>query len=130
MGQGAMKWDDLRVFLEVARQGSIHAAAKRLKLDHSTVCRRIDKLESRLAAKLLDRTKRGIKVRVDAKELLKHVEHMEQHATSLKAVLARGGTDTTQTVRITTMEGLASRYVARRLGRCLGVRDQVMLGSP
>lgn len=95
MGQGAMKWDDLRVFLEVARQGSIHAAAKRLKLDHSTVCRRIDKLESRLAAKLLDRTKRGIKVRVDAQELLKHVEHMEQYATSLKAVLARGGTDTT-----------------------------------
>ena len=33
----AAKWDDLRIFLEVARQGSVHAASKRLKLDHSTV---------------------------------------------------------------------------------------------
>jgi len=115
MGQGAIKWDDLRVFLEVARQGSIHAAAKRLKLDHSTVCRRIDKLESRLAVKLLDRTQKGIVVRADAQELLKHIEQMEQHATSLEDVLARGGADAIQTVRVATMEGIASRYVARRL---------------
>ncbi len=50
-----VKWDDLRIFLEVARQGSVHAAAKKLKLDHSTVCRRIGKLEDLLAIKLLDR---------------------------------------------------------------------------
>lgn len=110
-----MKWDDLRVFLEVARQGSIHAAAKRLKLDHSTVCRRIDKLESRLSVKLLDRTKQGIVVRADVRDLLEHIEHMEMHAASLEDVLARGAAETTQTVRIATMEGLASRYVARRL---------------
>lgn len=115
MGHGALKWDDLRVFLEVARQGSIHAAAKRLKLDHSTVGRRIDKLESLLAVKLLDRTQHGIVVRADAEELLKHIEQMELHAGSLEDALARGATDTAQTVRIATMEGIASRYVARRL---------------
>ncbi|HZP76701.1 MAG TPA: LysR family transcriptional regulator [Pseudolabrys sp.] len=109
------KWDDLRVFLEVARQGSVHAAAKRLRLDHSTVCRRIGKLESLLAVKLFDRTRKGIVVRSEAHSLLKHVEKMEFHASSLQDVLARAGNDAVQSVRIATMEGIASQYLARRL---------------
>ncbi len=115
MSRGVVKWDDLRVFLEVARQGSIHAAAKRLKLDHSTVCRRIDKLESHLSVKLLDRTQRGIVVRDDAQDLLKHIESMDRHAGSIDDVLAKGGSGGVQTVRIATMEGIASCYVARRI---------------
>lgn len=115
MSRGVVKWDDLRVFLEVARQGSIHAAAKRLKLDHSTVCRRIDKLESHLSVKLLDRTQRGIVVRDDAQDLLKHIESMDRHAGSIDDVLAKGGSGSVQTVRIATMEGIASCYVARRI---------------
>lgn len=110
-----IKWDDLRIFLEVARQGSVHAAARRLKLDHSTVCRRIDKLESRLSVKLLDRTQRGIQVRDEVRELLTHIEHMDQQASSIEDVLAREGAGPAQRVRIATMEGIASCYIAKRL---------------
>src|SRR5436309_1408524 len=78
------KWDDLRIFLEVARHGSVQAASKRLKLDHSTVTRRIGKLESLLAVKLLDRGQNGIVVREEAKPLLKHIEQMDMHAGSLE----------------------------------------------
>jgi DNA-binding transcriptional LysR family regulator len=109
------KWDDLRVFLEVARQGSLHGAAKRLHLDHSTVCRRIGKLESLLSVKLFDRTRKGIVVRNEAHDLLKHVEKMEFHASSLQDAVVRAGSDAAQTVRIATMEGIASQYLARRL---------------
>ena len=80
----AAKWDDLRIFLEVARQGSVHAASKRLKLDHSTVTRRIGKLESLLSVKLLDRSRKGIAVREEAQALLKHIEQMDMHANSLE----------------------------------------------
>lgn len=109
------KWDDLRVFLEVARQGSVHAAARRLRLDHSTVCRRIGKLESLLSVKLFDRTRRGIVIRNEAHDLLKHIEKMEFHATSLQDAVVRAGSDAVQSVRIATMEGIASQYLARRL---------------
>jgi DNA-binding transcriptional LysR family regulator len=109
------KWDDLRVFLEVARQRSVHAAAKRLRLDHSTVCRRIDKLESHLSVKLFDRTRKGIVVRSEALDLLKHVEKMEFHASSLQDAVTQSGSDVAQAVRIATMEGIASQYLARRL---------------
>lgn len=109
------KWDDLKVFLEVARQGSVHAAARRLKLDHSTVCRRIGRLESLLAVKLLDRSRKGIAVRHEAQGLLKHIEQMDRHAGSLEDAIARGSTDASQVVRIATMEGIASGYLARCL---------------
>lgn len=115
MSTDAAKWDDLRVFLEVARQGSVHAAAKRLKLDHSTVCRRIDKLESLLSVKLLDRTRKGIVVREEAQNLLKHIEQMDVHAASLEDAVTRETSDVVQIVRVATMEGIASRYLARRL---------------
>src|ERR1700686_897501 len=52
------KWADLRVFLEGARQRSGQAAAKRVGGEHSTVCRRVDKLESLLSVKLFDRTRK------------------------------------------------------------------------
>ena len=109
------KWDDLRVFLEVARQGSVHAAARRLKLDHSTVCRRIDRLESKLSLKLLDRTRKGIVVREEAQNLLKHIEEMDRRANLVDDVISREAASAAQVVRIATMEGIASRYLARRL---------------
>jgi DNA-binding transcriptional LysR family regulator len=116
MSRGVVKWDDLRVFLEVARQGTVHAAAKKLKLDHSTVCRRIGKLEDLLAIKLLDRSQRGIVVRGGVQQLLDHIESMETHAISIEDVLTGALTVATQTVRVATMEGIASQYLARRIG--------------
>ena len=115
MNPNAAKWDDLKMFLEVARQGSVHAAAKRLRLDHSTVCRRIGRLESLLAVKLFDRSRKGIAVRSEAQGLLKHIEQMDRHAGHLEDAFLRGKSTTTQVVRIATMEGIASGYLARRL---------------
>jgi len=115
MNPNAAKWDDLKMFLEVARHGSVHAAAKRLRLDHSTVCRRIGRLESLLAVKLFDRSRKGIAVRSEAQGLLKHIEQMDRHAGHLEDTFVRGKSTTTQVVRIATMEGIASGYLARRL---------------
>src|SRR6185312_15374105 len=108
----AAKWDDLKVFLEVARQGSVHAAARQLRLDHSTVCRRIGRLESLLAVKLLDRNRKGVFVRPEGQGLLQHIKQMDQHASSLDEMIAEGAS---KIVRIATMEGLASGYIARRV---------------
>jgi molybdate transport repressor ModE-like protein len=50
-----MNWDDLRLFLAVARTGSISGAAKQLGIQHSTVSRRIRKFEENLGTRLLER---------------------------------------------------------------------------
>ena len=52
-------WDDFRVFLDVAKQGSIRKAAKALNLSHSTVLRRIDNLETQLEVRLFERLSSG-----------------------------------------------------------------------
>src|SRR3954447_4908216 len=116
--RSAANWDDLRIFLEVARQGSVQGAAKRLKLDHSTVTRRIGKLEALLSVKLIDRGRNGILVRDEARALLRHIEQMDLHAGSLEDSVREA--ESKQTVRIATMEGLASMYLAR----CLSALSQ------
>ena len=47
-----MNWDDVRIFLAVARAGQILGAAKRLELNHATVSRRIAALEDALRTPL------------------------------------------------------------------------------
>jgi DNA-binding transcriptional LysR family regulator len=47
-------------------------------------------------------------------DVLRHIEHMETHANSLEDAIV-GTRTATQIVRIATMEGIASRYIARRI---------------
>jgi len=65
--------------------------------------------------KLFDRSRKGIAVRREAQGLLKHIEQMDRHAGSLEDAFARSKNGQTQVVRIATMEGIASGYLARRL---------------
>lgn len=54
-----MNWDDVRIFLAVARAGQILGAARRLELNHATVSRRVAALEQALNAKLFRRLTTG-----------------------------------------------------------------------
>jgi len=52
-----MNWDDLKLFLTVARYGTMSSAAKQLNIQHSTISRRIRALEKQLGVSLLVRKK-------------------------------------------------------------------------
>ena len=54
-----MNWSNLEYFLAVARTGSLSSASKILEVNHSTVARRLDKLEDQLNIKLFKRHNRG-----------------------------------------------------------------------
>jgi molybdate transport repressor ModE-like protein len=72
-----MDWDNVRVFLAVARGGQFVAAAKRLKLDHATVSRRIAALEETVGAKLFDRRTTGAKLTGAGERFISAAEQME-----------------------------------------------------
>lgn len=110
-----LDWDDLRVVLEVARQGSIYAAAKVLKVDHSTVTRRIAHVEFILERQLFDRSNRGITPRAETESLIEHLRSMEMHATAAQEELESKVSSQARTIRVATMEGLASTYLARKI---------------
>ncbi len=54
-----MDWDDLRIFLAVARAESLSGAGKALRIDPATVGRRIARLEASLSARLFSKTPQG-----------------------------------------------------------------------
>ena len=68
-----MNWDHLEYFLAVARSGSLSGAAKQLNVNHSTVARRLEKLEQQLGSILFHRlsndyqlTEYGVKLQQQA----------------------------------------------------------------
>ncbi len=72
-----MDWDDLRVFLAVARGESLSAAGKRLKIDPATVGRRIARLEEASGARLFLRSPQGYALTGAGERLLPHAERAE-----------------------------------------------------
>jgi DNA-binding transcriptional LysR family regulator len=107
-------WNDLRYFLELARQGRLAPAAKRLQVDQSTVGRRIAELEKALDTQLFHRSASGYVLTEAGHRLLAHAESIEANTTAI-AENAGQSQAATGTVRLATMEGLASFYVAPRL---------------
>ncbi|MBL1241374.1 MAG: LysR family transcriptional regulator [OCS116 cluster bacterium] len=65
-----MNWDNLKYFLAVAQNSSMRAAAKRLKVSHTTISRHIDDLENQLNVKLFDRLPDGFRLTQSGSELL------------------------------------------------------------
>src|SRR5699024_9030980 len=60
-GAGAtiMEWDDLRHFVELARAGTLSGAAKRMDVTHTTISRRLQRLEQRIGEPLFLRSRQG-----------------------------------------------------------------------
>jgi len=70
-------WDDLRVFLAVAREGSITGGAKRLGVQHSTVSRRLRTLEERIGANLFLRKASGYELTAAGEDLYATANRIE-----------------------------------------------------
>jgi DNA-binding transcriptional LysR family regulator len=100
-------WDDLRVFLALARDGKLTAVARRLGVSHPTVARRVKALEDAIGAKLFDRLPDRFVPTAAGEGLLADVEMMERAAESIDRRSA-GLTDTAHgTVRISAGEAMA-----------------------
>lgn len=114
-----MNWDDVKIFLAVARHGQILQAARRLGLNHATVGRRVSALESVLQAKLLERTTTGCTLTPAGEQFMAAAERME--AEMLNARNAIDGTDVevAGTVRLGAPDGIGVAFLAPRLGPLL-----------
>lgn len=73
-----MQWDDMRIFLSVARHDSLSGAARALKLDAATVGRRIARLEQGLGAGLFTKSPQGYRLNEAGQRFVVHAERAEQ----------------------------------------------------
>ena len=110
-----MNWDDVRIFLAVARSGQILGAAKALGLNHATVARRLTALEEALGSKLFIRKTNGSELSGAGERFLVHAEAME---SAMLAANESAGTDSAieGTVRVGAPDGFGVAFLAPRLG--------------
>ena len=109
-------WDDLRVFLTLAREGKLATAARRLRVSHPTIARRVKALEDSIGARLFDRLPDRFVPTAAGEELLADAQAMERAAESIQRRSA-GLTDSARgTVRLSAGEAITG-FVARHLPR-------------
>lgn len=109
-----LSWDDLRVFMVAAREGSFRKASISLKTSASTVIRRVERLEFTLGTTLLTRVPEGIVLTVEGQKIANAVETMERASDSMRAFLdpdlgSRG------VVRIAVSEGIGTYWIMPHL---------------
>ena len=83
-----MDWSDMRVFLAVARTGSLGAAAKLLGVSHPTVGRRLQVLEQSSGQPIFLRTAQGLVLTDSGEKVLSLAQDMEQSALAIERRLA------------------------------------------
>ncbi|WP_206076883.1 LysR family transcriptional regulator [Massilia horti] len=115
-----MSWDDVRYFLELARQGKLTAAARALGVEHSTVARRVSALEARLGLRLFDRLPKSWNLTAEGDALVAHARRIEDEALAFSRASAGFGASN-GTVRISAPPVFASHFLIARLAR---VRDR------
>jgi DNA-binding transcriptional LysR family regulator len=125
-----MDWDNVRVFLAVARAGQFVAAAKKLKLDHATVSRRIAALEATVGAKLFDRRTTGAKLTGAGERFISAAEQMESAFLHAQGEISGVDLELSGDVRIGAPDGFSTYYLTGVLRdfaeRHPGVRLQLM----
>ncbi|CAO4142181.1 LysR family transcriptional regulator [Methylorubrum thiocyanatum] len=108
-------WNDLTFFLELARHGRLMPAARRLKVDNTTVSRRIAELERGLDTKLFQRCSDGFLLTEAGHKLFVIAEIIEQKMLSVPEALGLSdGAEPAGRVRVASMEGIAAFYLSAR----------------
>lgn len=108
-GAGGMNWDDLRVFLAVARAEGLSGAAKTLRLDPATAGRRIARLEQSLGAVLFAKSPQGYTLTEAGQRLLPRAEAAEVALSGgFGAQSTDGAGQLSGTIRIGAPDGCAN----------------------
>jgi DNA-binding transcriptional LysR family regulator len=107
-------WDDLRIFLTLAREGTLTTAAKALGVSHPTVARRVAALEAQIGARLFDRLPDRFVPTSAGEELLGDTEAMERAALSIDRRSASLSDTVSGVVRLSAGEEI-SALLARHL---------------
>jgi DNA-binding transcriptional LysR family regulator len=122
-----LRWDDVRVFLAVHRQGTLAGAARALKIDQTTVGRRLAALEEALQARLFDRTPDGLRLTPAGDGILAPAEQVEASVLQLERTASGADARIEGTVRLATSETLVVEFLMTPLRSLLTRYPQIAL---
>ncbi len=110
-------WNDLKYFLSCSRAGSLAGAGRLLKVDETTVGRRLAALEHALGARLFDRTSDGFVLTSTGERLLDKAVQVEEMTLDVERQATGADVKLEGVVRVATTETLQVMFLARHLAR-------------
>jgi DNA-binding transcriptional LysR family regulator len=125
-------WNDLRFLLAIRRGGSVAAAARALKVDPSTVSRRLAALESALGARLASRTPDGLVFTPEGERAAEAAGRIEAIGAELAEQLAGCGAGLEGAVRLSLSSGftpLLGPWLAEHRARYPGIRVELVTSN-
>ena len=118
-------WDDLRIFLAVARSGRIATAARLLGVDGTTVSRRLARLAERIGRPLFEAVAGERRLTEEGQALLGHAETIE--AAVIAATAPAGDLAPAGHVRLSVAEGLATWVLAPKIAPFQAANPRIRL---
>ncbi|RKF16970.1 LysR family transcriptional regulator [Roseovarius spongiae] len=115
------QWDDLKVFLAVARAESLSGAGRILKVDPATVGRRIARLERALKAALFAKSPQGYALTNEGQRLMDHAMRAEQEMLAAFEDVGGHGRQLSGQIRLGAPDGMAN-FVLPQV--CTGIVEQ------
>lgn len=122
-----MNWDDLRLFLAVARAGSISGAARQLGVQHSTISRRIRQFEEKMGARLLERKRGGYELTLAGEHIKEAADRIEREVIGVDSALPGKDTQLAGPLRVTAINNMASSILMPMLSSFSEQHPQVEL---
>lgn len=110
-----LDWSDYKIFLGVARAGTLSGAARLLKVDQSTVSRRLAALEAAAGTRLFDRTPSGYFLSAAGEAVRARVEELESQAIAVERQLLGQDANPTGPVRLAASDSFAAWFLLPRL---------------
>lgn len=107
-------WDDIRLFLILAKTGSVRQASIEASLSRTAIIRRIEGLESRLGRPLFARSKTGMSLTPDGQRILSYAAEMNAQAQALADVMLVRHQGLRERVRVSVTEGLGTFWLVPR----------------
>lgn len=110
-----MNWDDLRFLVVIGREGTLAGAARRLKVDQTTVARRLRALEDALGTLLFERSDGRWQPTATGTHVLERATRIEEDVAGLTRIADAGRPGIQGTVRITSVGTLLADWLVPRL---------------
>lgn len=119
-----MNWDDLKVFLATSRSGRLDDAARNLRMDATTISRRLRNLERSLGQTLFERTRRGHKLTPAGEALVAKAEAMESVSFEIQSDNS-SEEEASGRIRLGVTEGLGAYAVAPSLVKFIRIHPNI-----
>lgn len=122
-----MEWSDLKLFLAIARFGTLGAAARSLGLTQPTMGRRLRALEASVGQTLFQRTTDGFVLTDEGAAVRAGAERIEEEALAMERALAGGGRQLDGFLRLSSSDWLGAHVLSPVLAEFSQVHPKVVV---